>query len=430
MTNSSGRALRAAIYFYEGFLSVQPSVVGAALALHRRGYDVTIYTAKPTMDVPPPNLPSEIKIREFTPVTRLITKPVIRLLRSLVQRGSENKPGDLVPYDVSRRARLAAKALTDALEIPQFGLYCAFARQADIAIAFDTTGLMAMDFGVRSPKTFVYWALEIRLLSEADNVVARLLKRHEMRRIPRAAAIATQSQERRALLEEDTDLSSSTVVTISNGPSQVAPEAWPKDFFTRQFDIPSGDLVVLHAGMISPATCSLQIAGAASRWPAGFSLVFHERTKRDPEDAYLAAVRSEGQGRVFLSLSPVAFEKVGMVYAGAHIGIVCYETGEANLAKAWASSGKLPFYLCYGLPIVVVADVEPPVIRRWRCGIWVQSIDDISKALETIAGDYAGFSRRAADAFVAEFDFDAGFERLMNAIANAKSRRGALAPLS
>jgi len=102
------------------------------------------------------------------------------------------------------------------------------------------------------------------------------------------------------------------------------------------------------------------------------------------------------------------------VYAGADIGIVCYQTVEVNEATAWASSGKLVYYLRHGLPIVVIMPECPPLIADWHCGEWVTDFEDIGPALGTIAANYEEYSKRAALAYSALFDFLSAFDRLMN----------------
>ncbi len=122
------------------------------------------------------------------------------------------------------------------------------------------------------------------------------------------------------------------------------PPRLPRDYFSRKFQIPAGARIVLHAGLISPAFLSLEVADAVSSWPPEFVLVFHERQHREPTEPYLQDVQCAGGGRVFLSLDPVPFDAVDMVYAGADVGLISYAQTpfDANVATAWASSGSSP----------------------------------------------------------------------------------------
>ncbi len=159
----------------------------------------------------------------------------------------------------------------------------------------------------------------------------------------------------------------------------------PRDFFTRRFNIPSTATIVLCAGMIGPLAHSREIAAASTSWSPNFVLVFHERL-RNPS-GYLQSVQAAGGNRVFLSLDPVPFNAVDVVFAAAHIGIVSYKPVHSNYATTLMSSGKLSYYLRNGLPVVVVTHSPPPFMKEWMCGLWVAEIGEIGQALIEITAD-------------------------------------------
>jgi hypothetical protein len=414
------RKPRAALFFYEGFISVSPSVAGTAQELLARGYCVDIFYNSPPIDVPPPNLPPEIRLHEHTPWTRWITGPIINMLRHKALRRISRKRVDEAVQKESSLFRAWAKALVIFLEFPQFALFCRrHYEAADLLIAFDMTGLAAMSWTVPAQMPFIYWSLEITPLVEATDLVSRWLKRHELRRLPEAQAIVVQAPERRALFERDIRLPLDRYVEVSNGPSQPVPSGLAENFFHGKFPIPPEAHVVLHAGLISPSYLSLEVAHTVPAWPQEFVLVFHERQHRSPKEPYLQAVQQSGGERVFLSLEPVPFDQVDLVYAGAYIGLVCYSnmSMDTNQTTAWASSGKLVYCLRHGLPIVVVSSAPPPVLTDWLCGVWTPSVDGVGPALAKIAADYEAYTARARQAYDALFDFNAAFDGLMAKVA-------------
>ena len=165
--------------------------------------------------------------------------------------------------------------------------------------------------------------------------------------------------------------------------------------------------------MIDPIMNSCEIAAASNVWPNNFVLVFHERRKVSSADPYLRAVQTAGGTRVFLSLDPVPFEMVDIVFAGAKIGLVCYRPINSNLATTVMSSGKLVYYLRNGLPVVLVAKRPPEFANVWKCCICVHHVNDIGNALTVIASNYDKFSQQAKQCYDDIFDFGRAFDRLM-----------------
>src|SRR6516225_12437944 len=65
---------RAALFFVEGYLGVQPSVVSAAMHLARHGYDVDLYFVRPDLSYPTPSLSAGIRLVEYSPYILDLTK--------------------------------------------------------------------------------------------------------------------------------------------------------------------------------------------------------------------------------------------------------------------------------------------------------------------------------------------------------------------
>jgi len=411
---SDKRRPRAALFFFDGYVSISPSVLGAATGLRDRGYDVDLFYNAPPIEVLPPPFEDGIVLHEHVPWTRFILGKIVkRLRRRKLQELSKIKADDTIRR---KNARLRAlwKALMAFIEVPQFALFSRRRiKHTDLAIAFDANSLAAMDFAISRKVPFIYWSLEITMLADTPDPFSRWVKRHELRRLEQAQAVVVQSSVRRALLEEDLQRPLSRYVEVPNAPSQPLPRELRRDYFRERFRIPPKTRIVLHAGFISTSLMSLEIAQTVPAWPDDFILIFHERQARDPDEPYLQAVERAGAGRVFMSLKPVAFDEVDTIYASADIGVVCYQTVEPNEATAWASSGKLVYYLRHGLPIVVLMPQSPPILTEWGCGIWTPTLEGVGAALARIAADYDTYSQRARDAYNALFNFNAAFDRLM-----------------
>jgi hypothetical protein len=206
------------------------------------------------------------------------------------------------------------------------------------------------------------------------------------------------------------------VFFVPNGPYSQTVEVTSGTFFIDKFQLESDRVIVLHAGLISPDFLSREIAMACREWPAKYVLVFHEREKRKMTEPYLASVYEAGVGRALISADPLPLDRIGEAYSAAHIGLVAYADTDANVGTAWASSGKLTYYLKYGLPVVLVCKERPDILDEYCFGVWVSSPAQIGEALDKIMADYEGFRANAQRAFKSLFDFKSAFLKLYAAI--------------
>lgn len=415
--NAQDRRPRASLFFFDGWISISASVMGTATELQARGYDVDLFFNSPAGDLAPPQFPNGITPYEYMPWTRKITRSLIgRLRRRKLEQLSKVKADDSIRKK-SAMLRAIAKAFIGLIEIPQFALHCrTHVRPTDLAVAFDMNSLVAMDLALSRRVPFIYWSLEIWRLADLRDPFSRLMKRHELRRLPEARAVVAQSSVRRAIIEDDLPEPLRNYIEVPNAPSHPMPATLRRDFYSSRFPIPSDGWIVLHSGFISTSLMSQEIAQTVRTWHSDFVLIFHERQKRDRQEPYIQAVQDAGGDRTFMSLEPVPYSEVDNVYAGADIGLVCYQTAELNEATAWASSGKLVYYLRHGMPIIIVMPECPSILEEWRCGVWIADVSEIGAALIRIAADYEFYSDRARQAYAAMFDFSAAFDRLMKIV--------------
>ena len=404
------------VFFYEGYISIQPSVAHAVKSLIARGYEVDLFYCIPEQSVPPIHFPPGVRIVECIPWTRRLVAPLVSMLRSTWGRYAVQRANNANNACSDARLRAGRRALSWLLDLPVFVQFCRrHRRDSDFALCFDMTGLFVMHNVMPRDTPFAYWSLEIRTMSEASDPVTRMLKKLEIRSLPEARAVAIQGMERAALIERDVHISEDRYIIIPNGPG-ARPKPVTHNFFRDKFGIATSTKIVLHAGMISPAALSLEIASCVANWPPDCVLVFHERWNRDHGDPYVQAVQTAGGGRAFLSLDPVSFEDIDLVYAGANIGLVAYTESDANITLASISSGKLSYYLQHGLPIIMVSQKCPAIIETYECGIWIRDSTGIAAALEEILADYDSYSARARDVFNKLFDFEKPFGVLLDKV--------------
>jgi len=173
--------------------------------------------------------------------------------------------------------------------------------------------------------------------------------------------------------------------------------------------------VLLHIGLISHLMYSLELAQEIANWPEDWALVFHERAKRDLNDIYLSNILAVGDGKVFLSLDPVAYDDLDSVVASAQIGLVFYRNDLGpNLAQIAGASGKMGQYLRCGLP-VICSDLPGlrKVVEKYRCGVCVKEFKDMREAVVSIFENYSFYSSNALKCYEEVYEFGVHFKKVM-----------------
>ena len=409
---------RAAIFFYDGYVGVQPSVAGALNGLTDLGYEVDLFIASPFIPTPPAGLGAGVRVHQLRPWTRVFSDYLLSRLRR-PRLATQPSPQN---GDITTRAPPLFKTLMQALlfivELPSLVLFIKQRiKDPTLIIAFDITSFM-MGWPFSKIRPFVYWSLEITPRGEIRDPINKLIKMFELTHINKVSALVTQAEERTALLAHDMSITI-PVFHIPNAPYSDLIAADNGRFFRDRFNIPDDQTIVLHAGQITSAFMSQEIASAAASWPEQYTLIFHERQRRVATEPYVAAVHAAGQGRALLSLEPLPLDSVGRAYAGANVGIVGYDESNANVASAWASSGKLSYYLKYGLPVVLVTPVRPRLLDARRFGLWVRDPAEIGSALDEITANYPTYRRAALESYAALFDFKSAFLAFHRAIVRA-----------
>jgi glycosyltransferase involved in cell wall biosynthesis len=180
--------------------------------------------------------------------------------------------------------------------------------------------------------------------------------------------------------------------------------------FRRRFGIEEGTPIALQAGMIGDSTYSLSLARAFAQI-GHWALVLHERRERAAGDPYIERLRSLRSPNLHLSLTPVPFDRLAEVYAGATVGLAFYSPGAAGVeGLTISSSGKFALYLCYSKPVLVCGvPALAQIVQDYGCGAAIRDPEDaeeIRAALDRIAASYAEHSKNARVCYEERFNFE------------------------
>jgi glycosyltransferase involved in cell wall biosynthesis len=175
--------------------------------------------------------------------------------------------------------------------------------------------------------------------------------------------------------------------------------------------------IILHIGQISETALSYEIALSLNSQNK-YSLVFHDKKFTDINDPYLQLIRNQTNYPVYFSLSPVELDVLDEIILSASIGILGYSLNFGkNFELITNASGKLIMLLRLGIPVIVK---EFPGVRdlieKYKCGIVVNSWEEVIPAADKIMSNIEFYSNNAINCFLSEFDFNKHFNNFFNRI--------------
>lgn len=383
---------RIGIVYPYGNLDSVPSLRSAAVLLAQHGYWVDIYTQLDDAHLPPAFDHERISV--LPAFERLATMGFGRLMPGPIYR----------PFQALRRHR-AVRYLC-IIGVDPAGLVCA----------------KSLARWVRAP--LAYYSLELLLSYEVNTDRDQELKAQEIALSREAAFVIIQDDERAELLARDNGLATDRIITVPNAPLGTARRE-PSDFLRKRFNLSEDTTIVLHAGSIADWACTHQLIESTHDWPDDWVLIFHTRQRVTQDSPLLATILPHlvGTQRVLLSTDPVPHDEYPSLVQSAGIGIAFYCTKEGstytqdNIRYIGLSSGKLAYYLQYGLPVVVS---EISSLRRltatYGCGEVAKDPSLTRASIERILSNYDRYSQGAIACFNREFDFVSRFKRVLKVL--------------
>ncbi len=181
------------------------------------------------------------------------------------------------------------------------------------------------------------------------------------------------------------------------------------DFFQQKFKIEGDKKLILYFGMIQEERFSTALVKIGDHFQSENILVLHGFG----EQAYLAYLQSiADKDRVLFSLDFVAEDQILDVISAATIGLALYDNSTSNDRLAAFSSVKVAYYLQCGVPIIAFdSESFRELMKSFRCGELINSIDEIPQKVEIILKDYDSYKNQALMAFKKYYNFDENFKK-------------------
>ena len=417
---------RCSIFFFDGYVSIAPTIINLSKLISKRGLSVTIFATHNKDMSQPEIIGTQAKVLYFPKIIKLYLFAKRRLTLRLLARTLE-----IAGFSYqSVMASLQSSCQTDKFK-------------NNINIGVDLHGsCVALLYSYLFKQKFVFLSLELesavtKKLIKLFRFVYRPLISIAESAYKKAECVIVQDEDRFKSLCEYYRYQHPKVFYLSNSPlNDFSPDINSINFFRNQFNLSQEDFpyIVLQAGQLSDIVCSKSLAHAFASIDNGCALVFHgvEATGLlKEENPYIQSLRQVNSKNLFLSLSPLPFEEVDKIYASSTIGLAFYANEYAevdNYGKIGKASGKLAQYLKHGKPVLVSNFPSlSQLVGKYRFGIAINNPSDameVKLAISKILNSYDTYSNGARACFEAEFNFEQEMQPILTFIDSLKKKQG------
>lgn len=275
-------------------------------------------------------------------------------------------------------------------------------------LAMDVKGLIAATLIVESYSLekrlpIIYYSLE--LLSEAymPTPQDKVLQALERSCAQSCYFVVIQDEKRGAYFCHDTHVPRERLVYV---PVSGLREEYRgrSNYFRDLFDISPEKKILLHAGAIADWAMCLELVKAANDWGDNLVLILHSPNLW-PDSDYLDKVqRVAHDKKVYISLSPVAWDDLPSMLSSADIGLLFYVNENPNLREIGRSSNKLVQYLQAGLPVIAVDFPSlRDAINEYHCGEVASSPDQIEVLAYKILTEYDTYRNNSFECYAERY---------------------------
>lgn len=403
------------IIFFDGYVSLAPTIINLSKFLDKCGYLVTIFATQNNALPQPKKIGIGVQILYFP-----------KILNSFLYRIKQ----------VKKIITLIVILQTIIYSCQYFFYiiqndYQSKQKKSHINIVIDASGLFiyAVLWFYFFNKKFIFLSLEIDTPREVG-FISKVYKEITKLAYKKSECVIIQDEDRFKTLSEYYEYQHPKVFYLPNSPlNDCLHEENLRNFFRDKFNLSKEQFpyIVLHAGQLNDIVCSKSLARAFASIDNGCALIYHGVEAAigalKEEHPYIKSLRQVNSKNLFLSLNPLPFEEVDKIYASSTIGLAFYANEFAkddNYSKIAKASGKLAQYLKHGKPVLVSSLPSlSQLVEKYQFGIVINNPSDsqeIKLAIDKILTFYDKYSENAKLCFEAEFDFEKRIEPILSFI--------------
>jgi glycosyltransferase involved in cell wall biosynthesis len=254
----------------------------------------------------------------------------------------------------------------------------------------------------------IYYSLELYLKNDHFGLdyPAEIMK-IEREKINEISGLIIQSEEKEMIFREDYNL-------LQKIPAFLLPVTYEgnsihekSDFLRDLYDIKEDKKISLHLGGIAEWFSPIELAIAFSKLD-NWVLFFQGYQQKEYFKKLQTVLEESNIQNVILSdkVYPT-IDELHPILQSCDIGIAWYNDISIGFRIAGKSSGKIPMYMRFGLPII--AKKYPSTIEsieKTKCGICIDSFDEIQSAAVKILDNYEKYSINAYVEYDRSYNFE------------------------
>jgi hypothetical protein len=279
-----------------------------------------------------------------------------------------------------------------------FVLICNIFSSFELILAGRGALILGAVLGALHLKKFSSFIIEYPNFSMTGNLeVIGLLDKLEYAGIRSSKLLITHDKLHAVFIAEQLNLQEFSYATIPGGTPGLATKK-ESTVLHEILGISTIKKILLHSGGFGQWFDSNELASLSSSLPKDFDLVFHVSYDISNDEYYLNYLNNRVfSDRSLFSMHPVASDKLDELVSSARIGVAWYSRRilgyrATNMGLA---AGKIGNYLKCGIPVIVPNFRSLEYISEYLCGVQIENLSDISRAVAEIENNYELFSANA-----------------------------------
>ena len=379
--------------YYPGSLKFHPSIVNSAKMWIKNGYKVDVFNPYN----PDEGIVSDDNFNVFH-VCKYKSNPIMRVI-------------SLVIFLMNSYSYMKKRKYKLLIGIDAYGLIIAGCLKSIFKVP-----LIYHSLEILMPTRFNYISLKKkRLLKKMGYIIHHsIIKIFERYFHKKSLLTIIQDEKRWSVLKRVNKLNyKSPVIYVPNSPMKDKLPNEKSDYLRKKFQISENKKIVLYAGSLGEWIGIDRILNNMTNWPAEVVFVIHGRGNPD-FIVKLKKIIDKCPVQVILSLDQFIEDEYNLLVKSADIGIVWYHDFEdPNVYYIGAASGKIFYYLKYGLPVITNGwPGLQEIVEKNSAGICVDREIDIGLAIEKILTNYNFYSDNAKQCFKL-YEFSSHYQKVI-----------------
>lgn len=185
-------------------------------------------------------------------------------------------------------------------------------------------------------------------------------------------------------------------------------------YLRKKYAIPDRKRVVLYAGSLGKWTGIDRVLANVRSWPDDVVFVIHGRGNPEFVESLGKEIEKRYPQGVYLSLEQLREDEYNALLRSADVGIVWYnDAADPNVYTIGAASGKMFYYLKFGLPVITNNwPGLPEIVDSHKCGVCVENEEGMGAAIGMVLQDYRSYSENAVKCFES-YEFSRHYQKVI-----------------